>query len=87
MAGDSYHDVEVQIGKKRFLVADDYSLELTMTRVRGWSLWRLPTGRRDEAVLIGEEFGDKRFRIRIRGEVVFDTRRRRRARKGRRCKP
>jgi hypothetical protein len=69
---NSHHDIEVEAGGQRYRIADDYSLELTMTRVGGWTLWRKNHERGTPYQIGGEYDDDHPFRILVDGEVVFD---------------
>lgn len=36
----SYHDVVVYVDGIKYVLKDDYGIELTCNRVAGWALWR-----------------------------------------------
>ncbi len=59
MSDLSYHDVRVTVDGVEYRIANDYTLELTCTRVGGWRLWR-----RNE--MIGGEYEGGNFAIHVR---------------------
>lgn len=63
----SYHDVVVFVNDKKYEIFNNYGIELTCTRVCGWSLWNVMDGK---YTLIGEEYGNDDFRIEIGGNVI-----------------
>ena len=63
----------VRIGEETYVLARNYELELTYTKVAGWRLWRHPIYQPQESQLLGGEFDEPGLSIEIGGIVVLNN--------------
>ena len=63
----------VRIGEETYVLARNYELELTYTKVAGWRLWRHPIHTPQESQLLGGEFDEPGLSIEIGGRVVLNN--------------
>ena len=67
----TYHDVIVYIQEKAYRIADDYTYQLTCSKIGGWQLWQL---RDNKEELIGGEYDSDNFRIEVAKEIICNNR-------------